>query len=199
MIDNSRKTDAIQVVKRCKDEAEKFQTYLIKKYTRQIYKDSYKIIKHEIKRFYFSYYPHMYNRYHDLYNVFKITVDPDKGTFEIEFNYEFMKFDHREENSPYSFDAVNEYIYNNSFLEGYHGGHRQGENHPNPGVPYYRKYPSFTSWLRPAEKTISPYKMIEVKINKKIKDIQVEMQNEYDNRMHQYLNRISSAISKIKK
>ena len=40
-----------------------------------------------------------------------------------------------------------EYIFDNSFLEGWHGGADKGPNHPFPGYPMYREpYPYYTNW-----------------------------------------------------
>lgn len=125
-----------------------------------------------IDKFYEDYEPHFYQRTYDLYNTYRISVTEDE--WKIDFDSSWMMNWHRvDEQDP-------EYIFENSFIRGWHGGALSGEGHPNPGVPYWRKPDVFvptatggsllmfshqSPWLSPALKSPSPYEEIVRKSN----------------------------------
>ena len=83
-----------------------------------------------IDKFYEDYEPHFYSRTYDLYNTYRIKVDENEWS--IDFDSSWMENWHR-------VDAQDpEYIFENSFIHGWHGGAISGEGHPNPGVPHWR-------------------------------------------------------------
>ena len=66
------------------------------------------------------------------------------------------------------------YIYINSFVEGFHGGAIDGEGHPNPGIPYWRKpEPDYPYWGMPAIRSSSPYDSIKNKFS----DYEIRIRN----------------------
>lgn len=136
-----------------------------------------KLFMESVNKFYSSYTPHLYRRKKDLKNAYKITTKKD-GTFIFDVDSTYMKKQHR---------AENEFIFENSFMEGYHGGAKTIDDdkipewgkHPNPGIPYYRKpVPSqcdegqipYSKWGKKAKKTDPPYEYLANKWNKWIRD-----------------------------
>lgn len=175
-----------------KDRAQK-NDYFYKKKAKQ---DMESIARRTIDLFYGDYDPHKYDRWGDLYNAFKVTVN-DK-VWKIEYKSSFMKYPHR---------ASNEYIFMLSFVSGYHGGAINGPDHPAPGtlygpnligqgIPYYRTFPYYKAWSRPAVKSESPYLKIEEDINKYFEDILVEMDDKFRAEITPYMDAISLQIQK---
>lgn len=89
-----------------------------------------------IETWYDSYGPKYYakNRKKSLYRA--ITFSSDEYGVSVHFGHERMISDH---------GKLAEYIYTNSFEEGYHGGARQGIDkmgfeHPEPGTPWYMRF-----------------------------------------------------------
>lgn len=122
-----------------------------------------------IDKFYEDYEPHFYERTWELYNAYKVTVTED--SWSVDFNPEWIGDTHR---------VDPEFIFENSFIQGWHGGGTDGDDHPEPGVPYWR-WPDVTittayggqirafshnsPWFTPALKSPSPYKEIVRKSN----------------------------------
>lgn len=146
----------------------------------KVEKDLKKICRLGVKNFYDGYYPKYYNRTYDLYHAYKVVVDLDgECDWEVIYSHEFMKKKHGMRNGVST--VGNDYIFQNSFMEGVHGGAKKissekaviwGE-HPEPGIPYWREYhPSqiedgeipWEFWGQPAAATYpSPYTYIEEK------------------------------------
>lgn len=103
--------------------------------------------------------PVMYRRQRGMYSAYKIST---KGmAVNVEFDSAFME--------RFSYDVDTEYIFENSFMEGYHGGATSGEKHPNPGVPYWRKpIPYFRYWGKPAVRSFSPYEEMIIRMQDEI-------------------------------
>lgn len=113
---------------------------------------------------YSRYDPIIYNRYGGLYKAFSVRL---KGlNYYVYFGASLMD------------DVYNQstnWIYKNSFIEGYHGGSRHN------GIPYWRTpHPEYTDWGRPAIRSFSPYYKMVNEMNKKIKEIDKLKQNEFD-------------------
>ena len=90
--------------------------------------------------FYNQYSPNRYKRTYDLYNVIHI----DEDTLDITIDLKYMENEHR---------VSNEYIFNQMYNKGWHGGAISGEGHPDSGTPYWRKpYPYYRYWYKPAVK-----------------------------------------------
>lgn len=82
--------------------------------------------------------PMGYHRTLGLLKISKIDVNKDTGDIIVRFDENNMTLWHR---------VSNEYIYQNSFVKGWHGGADKlgsspkpgyEEPHPNPGIPYWR-------------------------------------------------------------
>lgn len=117
------------------------------------------ICEKAIDRFYQEYSPMVYNRKHDLYNAYNLSVKD--GEFIFELGSEFMKKKHR---------VNNEYIYEKMFKDGWHGGAHDGPYHPDPGKNYWRTPHEDDEeygieaysywWAKPAVRSTSPYDSI---------------------------------------
>lgn len=138
------------------------------KYSKKAAKDLNKIARLEVWKWYNTYTPKYYNRKRTLYYAFDITGK--NGIIKIHFGAEKMY-------SAHFVDRISsDYIFENSFMRGYHGGAISGLEHPNPGIPYWRTpYPIYENWSFPAARDTSPYDKIikeirkyEVKIRSKI-------------------------------
>lgn len=154
------------------------------------YPEKYKIELDEIRKdvvskWYNTYEPYIYNRHMDLKNAAKVSLEGIN--YRVQFGSEFMEYEHR---------ADNEYIYQNSFIDGYHGGASDGIEHPNPGIPYWRRpVPQFSQWGRPAKRSFSPYYEMRRQMKNKIKELDKQKQDEFD----KILERVMRSVNKLKK
>ena len=119
-----------------------------------------------------------YNPKGSLYEMYRIVEEDDD--WKIEYSHTFTNKKHR---------VSNEYIFENSFVQGYHGGADdakvfKGDPHPKPGIPYYKVPPAFTSWLRPASQSESPKLKIEEESRRIIK--------KYDNKYIESVKNLSN-------
>ena len=136
------------------------------KYSNKAVKQLNKIARLEVWRWYKSYSPKKYNRKRTLYSAFKITGG--NGKISIDLGPEEMYKIHFVDKQDPS------YIYINSFVEGFHGGAIDGEGHPNPGIPYWRKpEPDYPYWGMPAIRSSSPYDSIKNKFS----DYEIRIRN----------------------
>lgn len=169
--------EVINVVKNAIDKVDKMN----KKYPK-LYEDELdKIARSVMVQWYSSYHPYFYDRQMELWNhAWRITLN---GTeYKVEFGYELM-------DSIYHQDV--EIVFNNSFVNGYHGG----SFHDGGNIPYWRTpYPEFTSKGRPAIRSFSPYTRMVSEMNKKIKEIDNKKQNEFD----AIVNRVQKSINRLK-
>lgn len=122
---------------------------------------------HVITDWYSTYDPIIYDRYGGLYKAFTVQL---KGTiYSVYFGATLMDNVYHQ--------SVN-WIFKNSFIEGYHGGSRHN------GIPYWRTpYPELSNWGKPAKRSFSPYYRMINEMNKKIQEIDKTKQNEYDDVM----------------
>ena len=127
---------------------------MVDKYNDRIVKDLNRIARLEVWKWYKSYSPYEYTRQRTLYYAFKI-VDKKNRMVSIRFGSSLMYPIHR-------VDQVDrDYIYENSFIRGFHGGAIDGPDHPNPGIPYWRTpKPDYPLWSYPAARSKSPYDRI---------------------------------------
>lgn len=159
---------------------------LNKKYARRLKNGIDQIAKSAIAKWYAAYDPIYYRRTGDLVHAYKITVQPSKKRWELDFGPEYMRFDHHQDN---------DYIFENSFIGGYHGGDTIGEGHPNPGTPYWRTpFPGLYEWGREAYHSISPYEMITKIVDQYVDELQDELQNEYNDKV---VKKIQKAINRF--
>lgn len=94
--------------------------------------------------------PTSYTRKFDLLNAFKVFKHKDGELWSVEFGPEFMQMGHHQDN---------EIIYNNSFIEGFHGGSRSDIHEVD--VPLWRTpVPYYRFWADEAPQSFSPYERV---------------------------------------
>ena len=130
---------------------------MINKYAKRAEKKINTMVRMNIYAWYKDYQPHIYHRKRTLYHAFNVSYS--NGHLRVNFGPEDMYDVHRV--SP-------EYIYENSFVQGFHGGANQGPEHPNSGQPWWRtpppkysywsSYPATYSWPSPYEKSVGEIK-----------------------------------------
>lgn len=159
---------------------------LDKKYT----KDLTRITNRAIDAFYSAYKPKYYKRKYSLRYMYKIESKNGKVSMNFGGKYTTAKHGHGGK------ILDNEYIFNLSFIEGWHGGakdirpdkiERWGE-HPETGIPYWRTppmpweddngemQPPYTEWGIRAFNSKSPNEIIDEKL-KEYKDKLSDIQN----------------------
>lgn len=100
------------------------------------------MVERAVDKFYESYTPNMYSRKEGLYKGAKVTADD--STWRLDTGSEFMTT---------SYKVATEYIYSNSFENGFHGGADSGPGHPEPGTPWWKAY---GEWYMPATSGPAP-------------------------------------------
>lgn len=125
-----------------------------------IAKDISFIFKRSVDDFYASYTPKYYkHRTGSLYKIYNIEPTDD-GIF-ISADIDEMGETHR---------VDDEYIFDIVYMQGYHGGANDGDDHPEPGTPYWRTPPPrkgikpYTKWGRPAVQSKSIDEMVEERL-----------------------------------
>lgn len=118
------------------------------------------IFESAVNQYYGAYSPKYYHRKKDFYDILETKV-LDTG-FEATMSSSNLS-GHR---------VSNEYIYLVMFKHGFHGGAWSGDEthfkeglkmtipHPSPGVPYWRTWPYFYYWSRPAFYSEAPFNAI---------------------------------------
>ena len=120
------------------NDEDKIVNYLVEEISNSICDDLDEMFEKNINtHFYDRYKPHRYRRKKSLFDAYKITKT--KTGVKWDFSSEYMqKGLHR---------VDNEYIFQNSFIKGFHGGadrinnvekSRYKQPHPNEGTPYWR-------------------------------------------------------------
>lgn len=109
------------------------------------------IIERAVDKFYESYSPTMYGRQEGLYTAKKITVNDEEWSFDTGPTY--MTTSYGGEDGGVGTD----YIYINSFEQGFHGGAIGGPDHPEPGVPWWKAH---GEWYKPATQGPAPDSLI---------------------------------------
>ncbi len=188
-----RRRDIVAVINSALKAKEKIKI-MNKIYPQKYYDALCEIGESVITEWYSKYPPIMYDRIGSLYNAF--TVELDGTEYSVEFNSDLME---REKS---------DLIFQNSFINGYHGGASKGtirkkdqfgnviyeEPHPHPGIPYWQTpIPQFGHWGRPARRDFSPYRKMVDKMNKKISEIDSEKQKEYDD----IIEKVEKAINRL--
>lgn len=171
----------LHVVEDAKKKIEKMNEVYPKRY----YDELNEIGLDVVTRWYASYEPFTYNRHLGLKKAFR--VDLNGLDYRVDFSPEYMDD---------VYDVSKEYIYENSFVEGYHGGARDGFDHPNPGIPYWRTpYPQLSNWGRPAKKSMSPYYTMRRRMQDKIMEIDREKQTEFD----KIISRVQKSVNRLRR
>lgn len=157
---------AINALKKAKKKIEKMNS----KYP-ELYKTELdEVGKSIIARWYSTYDPIYYHRTRSLYHAYKIYLNGTKLV--VDFDKAYM--------DEYIDRQYNEWIYVNSFENGYHGGGIPKE--PGYGnFPYWRTpYPELTEWGRPALMSFSPFNRMWIEMKKTADKITKQKQDEYD-------------------
>lgn len=165
--------------------AEKKIIKMNKKYSK-IYKESLdEIGKSVIARWYATYDPVYYDRKRSLYHVYKISMNDNR--LKIVFDKEYLdEFIDRQ---------YNEWIYENTFKRGYHGGAIPGGVSSGRQKPYWRTpFPELTYWGRPAKLSFSPYKVMCDEMNNEFNKIRHEQIQEYNKIMEKVEKQILKII-----
>lgn len=119
----------------------------------------------------------LYDPYGSLYHAYKIEVDN---------SHYLVTFDNKKLDNI-SHHQSNEIIYNNSFIEGYHGG-SMGDG-LSSNIPHWRTpHPFYSSWGKPAIKSFSPYEKMYDLMEEEINSVKAEMKRK-ENGMIQRLRR----------
>lgn len=141
-------------LKEVKDDIPKIKKEVAKEIAAQLYHDLDYIFVTCIDKFYADYDPVFYRREGSLYSTYKLTNK--NGVISWNFGAQYMPKAYK-----HSHRVSNQYIYDQMFLKGYHGGaHTIAEDkidewgeHPKDGTPWYRTpppikkgIPSYTDW-----------------------------------------------------
>lgn len=133
-----------------KKEMKNINSDLEKIMAKQIAEDVKRAYMQIINSWYSSFTPGIYNRKYTLRNAIQVNIESD-NTVVITLNDDNLS-GHR---------VGNEYLYNLTMRQGYHGGAMHN------GVPMYRTKPPFLCpdnpwayWSRPAEQTFSPVRAL---------------------------------------
>lgn len=164
-----------------------------KKYPKK-YEDAANLVcDHVITQWYDSYNPIIYDREGSLYKMYDVKVKDSKLIVDIDGE---------------GLSGLGRYLYELTFVEGYHGGAKTGTSyyrspqgtklkafsHPQPGIPYWKTpIPEFYRWGRPALRSFSPYNRIINQLNKAMSEIDEERQSEYN----KYINKIKNIIQRL--
>lgn len=176
-----RKRDRERLIASIKRAIKKNQEMKIK-YSELIKKELQDVGEKVIDDWYESYIPNSYWRQYSLYKAFKVSVNKNKGSFNVSFSHTYMKkFKHLTGKRT---SDINEYIFDISFMQGWHGGANKGKDHPYPGIPFYREpHPYYTLWYYAAEKSFSPYERMYEKMNEKIEEIDRQYDEEFQTKI----------------
>ena len=166
---------------------ERFQQNFKKNYAKVMH-EAKKIVDKEMERqlidlvnstiddFYNNYNPEVYTRPEPgMYELLKFKNKED-GRRVMNLSSERMGYDPTRSEALYDEEGFKDYLFSTVFIDGFHGGASDGEKHPDPGTPYYRKpipyerkrkrdgvtikYSGYYNWGRPAESDESPDSLI---------------------------------------
>lgn len=186
-----RKRDIERAIKAV-EKAIEYNNKMEEKYSKKVKKELEEVGKRVIDDWYSDYIPNSYHRLGSLYRAFKVTVK--NGSFVVDFSSEYMKR-YKHTTGKKTAD-INEYIFDISFLQGWHGGANKGLGHPLEGIPYYREpYPYYSRWYLMSELSESPYDIMFSKMSDKIQEISNEYDKEFD---EQILKKINHHINILK-
>jgi len=165
---------ALNQVRKAKEKINKMN----EKYPKMYKEELDEIGKSVIAKWYATYPdPIYYRRDGSLYFAYRITLD-DKILI-IDFDKKYM--------DEYVSREYNEWIFENSFEAGYHGGAIPGGKQISKGDEillqprYWRTpFPELTHWGRPALLSFSPYKRMRKLMLKKIEQINKQKQDEFE-------------------
>lgn len=89
----------------------------------------------------------------------------------------------------------NEYIFWNSFQNGFHGGAVDGPGHPDPGTPWWKFH---GRWYKPAASGPQIESAIIPEVDAYVAEQAQAMVDEYDTKMQPFLDKVIDAINTLK-
>ena len=157
--------DKLEKLRKAVDNAIDVISDVIKYYPKTAEYELKKCAYNVIADWYADYPQKSYSRKGDLFHAFKINTNTNGELWEVEFGPEFMEADHHQDN---------DFIYENSFIEGYHGGsisERMGIDVPRWRTPisYYKH------WYLEAPQSFSPYERAKEEMQKKSDELDNEI------------------------
>ena len=166
--------ETIHVVENAKKKLDKMNKTYPKKYKDELEE----IGRSVISEWYATYDPFYYDRQMGLKHAWRVNLRETE--YSVDFGPELMDTNYHQ---------ATEIIFENSFMNGYHGGSFYH------GVPYWRTpYPDFTDWGRPALRSFSPYTRMVSEMNAKIKQIDKQKQDEFD----KIVAKVQKSINRLK-
>lgn len=156
-----------------------------KKYPELYVKSLDEIGKSIVARWYATYEPIYYDRKRSLYRAYKVVMN--NGKLKVLFGKEYIdEFINRQ---------YNEWIYENTFKRGYHGGAIPGGMSSGRQKPYWRTpFPELAYWGRPAKLSFSPYNMMCSEMNDEFSKIRSQQIQEYNKIMEKVRKQVSKII-----
>lgn len=131
--------------------------------------------EHCVDMFYKAYSPNKYVRTESLYYGYKIK----RGKLSLSWEWDAKYL-------PNGWHRVdNDYLFDLTFMRGYHGGADKGEGHPQPGIPWYMLD---GHWMKPAVRSIPINMRLEnvIKDYKKDKRLQQIFDKEWKHIYYKY-------------
>lgn len=165
------------------------------KYCEKFKEEAHWITEEIIDSFYDYSTPYEPKRVGSLYSAFKIIGDVKDDEVGVLYDSSYMDgFEHHQDN---------QIIYNNVFVNGYHGGSYGKPDKLGVSVgkiPHYRKPPkSFVYWGRPADQDDSPIEQIDGEISELIKKLHEEATKEANELVHPYLAEIEKCLYALRR
>lgn len=159
------------------------KTRIRQKYNKRVKFGLELIAEHAVTDFYDSYSPHKYKRQEGLLTAYQIIADDDEWS--IDTGSQYMTSEYR---------VDKDYIYENSFMRGWHGGAIDGPEHPNPETPWWKLH---GEWYKPAKPGPAPIKYIDAEASKFLEEMEEAYGNEGASFIEQYIDKAESIIDSI--
>lgn len=172
----------------------------IKRLTKEFNKIKNDTVGKKYRGWYGEYEPMYYRRHYELYKVVSLDINDTTGDVKIKYDSSKLTGFYRVTMNRYlGQEKGREYIYQLSFVDGFHGGARSGPpdrlGRPFPGnknMPFYRTPPSgffplkYSLWGQAAIQTSSPKRTIERRFSKSYSEICDTINEELEKRMNEY-------------
>lgn len=170
----ARKRESIAFINQCQKALKQIEKMEQQKPKKLISKID-EMAKSVIAQWYATYDPRKYRRQRSLYQAYRI--EQDGIDVEIKFDSAYI--------SDFTHHQDNELIYENSFIQGYHGGSMgTDQNDETVDTPYWRKpFLHYTMWGEPAKKNFSPYRKILQESNKLMDNYDKEWAEDLENKV----------------
>lgn len=142
------------------------------------------IAERAVEVFYESYDPpHVYSRQEGLLKAFKVIATNDEWS--LETGAEYIQASYR---------VGTDYVFENSFVRGYHGGAIGGPKHPSPGTPWWKLY---GKWYKPATKGPAPEDLINKEVDNYLEEAEQAYGDEAVDFIKPYIDKARIALNRI--